>query len=421
MRISTNQFFINGQIGMQRVQEQLSRTQQKIALSTNYLTSSENPVATTKVMIFEEQLALAEKFEENIGFATNSTELAESTLGSIVNSLQRVRELIVGANTATLSGPDYLSIADELDGIADEIAGLMNAKDGVGDFLFSGFQSSTKPFIERNGGGWEFQGDRGVRFLEVSVDTKIEISFPGRSVFVDVEASRNTLITSESEFNDPDTNAFISIGEVIDQEAFDQVYPTDYVMTFNDPPTTYNIVERSDGSPVLGESPPQPLVNATYNEGTEIRFNGASFLVSGNPSAGDTYFIESTPREDILTSIYRISEVYKDVGENINLIQTAEGAARFQTASETALNNIDAGLISVSQERSRLGTNLNQLSTLMDMSEGLRIELRDFISDIEDLDIAEAATTLSQETFILEASQASFARISSLTIFNFLR
>mgnify|MGYP003831089219 FL=1 len=49
------------------------------------------------------------------------------------------------------------------------------------------------------------------------------------------------------------------------------------------------------------------------------------------------------------------------------------------------------------------------------------VHLKQTISDIGDLDYAEAATRLSQETLILQAAQQSFIKIQGLSLFNYMR
>ena len=41
------------------------------------------------------------------------------------------------------------------------------------------------------------------------------------------------------------------------------------------------------------------------------------------------------------------------------------------------------------------------------------------LSELEDLDYAKAISQLTQETFVLEAAQASFSKISGLSLFNY--
>ena len=420
MRISTSFFFSNGLHGMQRVQKQLVDTQERISTGNKILFPSEDPVATTKVFVFEEQLKMTEQYQENITYALNSNQLAESVLGQLEASIQRIRELAVQANNSHLNEHDLRSIANEIDGLSLEMANLMNSKDGVGDYLFSGFQGLQKPFIPRPGGGYEYRGDQGEPRMQVSSETKMSFSFSGKPVFVDVDSTLNSLKTSAAEQNSEESTALISVGKVVDQELFDEVYPENYILTFNDPPTTYNVIHRDDRSPVVGDSPSGDLINIPYADGASIQFNGLEFYISGIPQADDTFFIESTHQQDILTGMYRFSELLKDTADNMDFLSTVEGQTAFQISYEAALSDMDTALLSVSQERSRMGVNLNQLERLQDMHDGLIVELNEFLSSVRDVDIAEAATTLNQESFILQASQSSFAKITQLTIFNYI-
>lgn len=420
MRISSSYFFQNGLRGMQQVQKQLVDTQERISTGQKFLRTSEDPVAATRTAIFEEKLKITEQFQENITYAQNSNQMAESVLSEIENSLNRVRELAIQANSSQLNEDDIRSIASEIEGITKEIANLMNSKDGVGDYLFSGFQGLEKPFIERSGGGYEYRGDSGERVIQISSETRVSFSFSGKPVFVDVESSTNTLKTSAALQNDSASTAFITVGEVRDQETFDSYYPDDYMITFNDPPSTYNIINRDTGAPMVGDSPPGNLTNVPYQPGSPIVFNGIEFTISGEPSANDTFFIESTPQQDILTGLYRFSQLLRDAAANPDNRNTITGESQFQEYYSSSLSNIDAALLSVSKKRSSIGVILQQLDRVNNMHEGLIVEVNSFLSETRDLDFAEAATLLQQESFILQASQASFTRISGLTIFNYL-
>jgi len=43
------------------------------------------------------------------------------------------------------------------------------------------------------------------------------------------------------------------------------------------------------------------------------------------------------------------------------------------------------------------------------------------LSTLQDLDFAEAVSRLSLESFLLEASQQSYSKISGLSLFNYIR
>jgi len=70
--------------------------------------------------------------------------------------------------------------------------------------------------------------------------------------------------------------------------------------------------------------------------------------------------------------------------------------------------------------RATTGARLNALESQEDINGALLVQLEQTRSTIEDLDYAEAATRLSQESVILQAAQQSFVKVQNLNLFNFL-
>ena len=54
------------------------------------------------------------------------------------------------------------------------------------------------------------------------------------------------------------------------------------------------------------------------------------------------------------------------------------------------------------------------------MIDGFSLQLTESLSELRDLDYAEALSLLSQQLFGLEAAQQTFARTQSLSLFRFL-
>jgi flagellar hook-associated protein 3 FlgL len=75
----------------------------------------------------------------------------------------------------------------------------------------------------------------------------------------------------------------------------------------------------------------------------------------------------------------------------------------------------------VFSKRAEVGSRLNQLDIVKDEQEELKLINRGLISDLNDLDYNEAISRLSFQSFVLEAAQKSFAKVSALSLFNFLR
>ena len=80
------------------------------------------------------------------------------------------------------------AIATELRGNLGEMLGLANRTDGNGQYLFSGFQGSTKPFAD-TGSGVQYFGDEGLRMIQVSASRQLAVNESGREVFERIPAS----------------------------------------------------------------------------------------------------------------------------------------------------------------------------------------------------------------------------------------
>jgi flagellar hook-associated protein 3 FlgL len=104
-----------------------------------------------------------------------------------------------------LSDAERASMATELKGRLDLLMGLANAKDGQGNYMFAGFQTSTEPFVQ-TAGGVQYQGDQGQRQIQVDSARKMIVGVPGQAIFQgggqDLFKTMNDLIT---QLNTPGT------------------------------------------------------------------------------------------------------------------------------------------------------------------------------------------------------------------------
>ena len=90
------------------------------------------------------------------------------------------------------------------------------------------------------------------------------------------------------------------------------------------------------------------------------------------------------------------------------------------TQSGATLNDIDAVMDNLSNFRSKTGARLVSVDNQNNVNEGLVIHSKELLSDLEDLDLAEAITELNLRRTGLEAAQQSYVRIQGLSLFNFL-
>ncbi len=75
----------------------------------------------------------------------------------------------------------------------------------------------------------------------------------------------------------------------------------------------------------------------------------------------------------------------------------------------------------MSESLARIGSSMNTLETQRSLAEQNTLRLKETLSRIEDVDYTEAITRMNKDMLALQAAQSSFAKISQLTLFSYLR
>lgn len=85
------------------------------------------------------------------------------------------------------------------------------------------------------------------------------------------------------------------------------------------------------------------------------------------------------------------------------------------------LGELDTLLGGVSMARATIGSGLKGIDQQTSVIEDTVLNLKSTLSSVEDLDYASAITKMNQQMLSLEAAQSSFAKISQLSLFNFIK
>ena len=328
--------------------------------------------------------------------------------------LQRVREISIQLGDGSLSKDDRGFLAEEVNIRLEELLGLLNTKDANGEFIFAGYKGGTQPFVDGGGGGYKFQGDEGERLVQIGASTFIASRDSGKALFEEVPSDSNTFLTTNNPRNTAVPPANITVGQVIDQEAFDAFYPEDAYIEFESadaiiPPGLNYTVRRSSDNRVL-----EGLQNERFISGSLINFQGVGVRIAGTPDPGDSFIIESSSQQSILTTMGRMVEGFRTFDDS------PEGKQMVSDLVATTIKNLDNAQTSILEGQSKVGARLNTLDSTQALHEQIDLVSKEVLSDLQDVDFAEAVSRLSLETFVLEAAQQSFARIANLSLFNSL-
>jgi flagellar hook-associated protein 3 FlgL len=85
-----------------------------------------------------------------------------------------------------------------------------------------------------------------------------------------------------------------------------------------------------------------------------------------------------------------------------------------------ALADLDSTLERVGEAEARVGARLRALDDQTNQNESYLLSMQTTLSEVKDLDYAEAISRFEMDSAILQASQQSFSKVQQLSLFNYL-
>ncbi|WP_019563563.1 flagellar hook-associated protein FlgL [Thioalkalivibrio sp. ALMg13-2] len=424
MRISTTQIFQTGIDQIQRGQTELNRTSLQMGRGERILSPSDDPSGATQVNQFERIIQATKQYQRNIDNTQPRLQQEESALQSSTDLLQRARELVVAGNNDSQTNETRSYLAGELRQLRDGMFDIANTKDPNGEYLFAGTKSLDQPFRQNGDGEVIYDGAKGtgsVREVAISPNRKISVGDTGERVFMAIPENdgrvgaaahpentgrlvvEQTGVSDQSTLN-TDDNFLIRFEEDPDGSFEYGIYEADEYgnLIFNgDDPVA---LEDGLGNPVRGE----------YVSGAAIEFEGRSVTISGTPDEDDKVLSRPAQNKSVFDTLDAIIDALEQGG--------ADGASRanLATASNTALADLDAVLGNFSDIRAEVGSRLKTFDQQKDLNEDRLVDLNSAVSEIRDLDYAEAISRFNQQQVALQAAQQTYTQVNRLSLFDFL-
>ena len=130
------------------------------------------------------------------------------------------------------------------------------------------------------------------------------------------------------------------------------------------------------------------------------------------------------PGDQVFSSVVRTSAgaeseivgFFQVLSDFSNALTTGNGEGLSQ-----GLTEISALTDDMASSLADLGSRMNTIDSQRDVLADTKMRYQELLSNAEDLDYATAVTNLSAQVLSLEAAQASFAKISQLNLFDYLR
>ncbi len=405
MRISTSQIYSANIRSLNTLQVQIAHTTLQMSTGQRILSPADDPVGAARATELTQSAATNTQYATNRTAAINTLSLSQGVLESVTYLLQDVQETALTAGNGSISDTSRQALATDVQSRLQDLLGLANSTDGMGNFLYSGAQGNVKPFAE-TAGGVVFQGDDVQRKVQVASSRQISSTDSGADIFVRIRNGNGTFQTAPAAGNTG--SGIISQGAVTNPA----LYTGDnYQVAFTVAgATTFTVTDVTTGLPVAGMS------NVPYVSGQAISFDGIQFDIEGTPANGDTFTVAPSSNQsifDTLTQLVATLSMALPPGD-------AAAAAAYSQGLNKAYAALNQDLNAVLGVRATTGARLNELDALQATGDQFGLQFQKTLSSIQDTDYNKAITDLTQQKLVLQAAQQSFALVSKLTLFNYI-
>ncbi|MEE9398359.1 MAG: flagellar hook-associated protein FlgL [Methylococcales bacterium] len=89
-------------------------------------------------------------------------------------------------------------------------------------------------------------------------------------------------------------------------------------------------------------------------------------------------------------------------------------------SDSAAIDNIDGAIDRILNVRSSVGARLNALDKQKEVNADFELDMKKTLSEVQDLDFAEAISQFNQQNVALQAAQQAYVKVQNLSLFNYL-
>lgn len=440
MRVSTSNIFTLGSSSITSLQADLVKQQQQLSTGKRVLTPSDDPVASAQILEVTQSRDRNSQFMLNGQDANSAVSMSEGSLQSVVNLLHNVKQLAVNAGNPTLGISERQMLQSELSSRYQELLGLANSTDGNGQYLFSGYQGSTRPFEEVTPGVVAYFGDQGQRQIQISPSRALAVSDSGRDIFQRIKEGNGTFVTEAPSTPLNTGSGIVSPGSVLDpvkwKTAGQNGQAANFTLNFHvdntvtPAVTTYDIVDNTTvPTPVsllTGAAPAagpyarvyQPFAtiemrNLPTDPATAAVFDyGSQFSIEGAPATGDSFTMRASKDVQLFDTISNLSNTL------VSTKSSPSQAAQYQNQLNLVMQGLDNALTNISSIQADIGARMNEIESVSDSQSDLNLQYNTQLKDLGALDYAKAISDFSLTQTYLEAAQKTFMQTQQLSLFS---
>ena len=420
MTIGTAQFFKNNRELFSRLNDDLKSLQSQAGSGKAELKLSKNYRDIALLSASEELHSETTQFIANARRVQTDLETLDLAMDRLQDVLVRLQQVSVESSNDILSTAERKLFINETKMLKDELVSIANQSDSYGNSLFGGISGNIQPFEISGNGQVKFVGSAMAKQISVSNGLSVIQNFSGADIFQNADGP----------------NGKFSVFELVDDLINSLSVDLSSTSTTNLLKTTNSVVIE------LPDTGSKATISMTLDTGlgetpfsAEIYGNDYSAYVSHINSETEPSGITATYLGGNRVSLQSTSNLLKVsnftqkgmTNPNSELkIMEPNTLATLETVSQ---NNINFGNISVritdafehfATKRAEVSAASRRAQDAEEANMDILVGLEEDIADIEDADLAALLTRIEMLMTQKEAAQATFTRITSKSLFDFL-
>ena len=416
MTITTSAFYQKNINLFNRINKDVNDIQVQVSTGKKTLSLKHNVQEVSLLNATEEHKSEVSRFNSNAERIISDLERIDISFEQLQNASIRLKEMHLETSNGFLTSQERKNFKVEIEVIKKEILSVANGRDAFGNGYFSGASSDAEPFKMSNFGVISYSGAAGEKSLQVSRNNQLRQNFPGDEVFLSAGSvgekfSIFDAIDSFSRSLDsaiaPDTSSnLFPIGNSVDLVFNPAGQATNYKFDLVANGTTYKVdsnVYGNDFNAVvsgINNHKSSTGITAVVSSQNKITLTGVGVdlkiknFSTDLPSTTDQYIIASN-------------------GIDETILPYSLGNAEV----EKKLHEVFEHFVMM---RADLGATVNTAQNIQQSTQNTLVDLNEDISKIGDADMAELLTKLQALLTNKEAAQATFSRLSSKNLFDYL-
>lgn len=417
MTISTSLFFSRGVDLMSKSQTDLAKLQEKVASGKELVRPSDGVDLALNISRLKSSIAKLDSYKDSLNAVNDRLRIEESYMTGTSDVLRQIKTLTLQGANASTSLSDKNVIATQIEELINELVNQANGTDVNGNFLFAGTRVATRPYQLDDSGVFRYQGDQ--------VNTSVDFS-----------STRQTVIGRSG----PDVFQSVFTGEMLnvvpgiyDVELTGSVEEGDLFQVSLDGVTYGYTAESGDSAEIVLEAI-QTEIEAAIAAGTHESITLSVVDNTLTITADDGYdhrIIGTTVNatdgvESQGLTVTQTQEPDPGRPEKIEFFESLQGLTDLlrvgdQQAVQGKLDELDQMIDQATLGLADIGVEMSTIDAQIAINDDLKLSLQAALSGKEDLDYAAAITKMQAQMLSLEAAQSSFAKISQLTLFDYIR